>query len=162
MIIKPVENKITILGIGNPLFTDEGVGVHTLSPLRKVFADQDDIEIIDGGTDGLRLLGPVEETDYLLIIDAINAGKEPGTLITLEGEEIPKYLGVKMSFHQLGFQEVLAMAKFRGSLPKEMFMCGIQPKSLEWGAEMTETVAKQLPKLVEMVVDKVKQWRSYR
>lgn len=111
--------KITILGIGNTLFSDEGVGIHLLPLLEDALVDYEDIEIIEGLTDGMKLLGPVEDAEKLIIIDAINAGKEPGTIITLVGDEIPAYFGIKMSIHQLGFQEVLMAAKLRSATQRK-------------------------------------------
>ncbi|HEY2421092.1 MAG TPA: hydrogenase maturation protease, partial [Neobacillus sp.] len=87
--------KITILGIGNTLFSDEGVGIHLLPILENALKDYENIEIIEGLTDGMKLLGPVEDAENLIIIDAINAGKEGGTIITLQGDEIPAYFGIK-------------------------------------------------------------------
>ncbi|WP_017755246.1 HyaD/HybD family hydrogenase maturation endopeptidase [Calidifontibacillus oryziterrae] len=151
-------NKITILGIGNTLYSDEGVGVHILPLLEKELAGYENVEIIEGATDGIRLLGPVEEADYLVIIDAINAGKAGGTIITITDDEIPQYFGVKMSIHQLGFQEVLFAAKIREQLPKKMVMIGVQPESLQFGIEMSQTVKDVLPTVVKMVVVQVEKW----
>jgi hydrogenase maturation protease len=152
------ENKITILGIGNTLFSDEGVGIHLLPILEKELQDLKNVEIIEGLTDGMRLLGPVEDAENLIIIDAINAGKEGGTIIRLEGDEIPAYFGIKMSIHQLGFQEVLLAAKMRDRYPKHIMMFGMQPTSLELGIELTETNRGRLDELAQLVVAQVKRW----
>jgi hydrogenase maturation protease len=150
--------KITILGIGNTLFSDEGVGIHLLPLLEEELKDYENIEIIEGLTDGMRLLGPVEDAEKLIIIDAINAGVEPGTIITLVGDEIPAYFGIKMSIHQLGFQEVLMAAKLRERYPKEIVMFGMQPTSLELGIELTENNQKRLRELKDAVVKQVNKW----
>jgi hydrogenase maturation protease len=152
--------KITILGIGNTLFSDEGVGIHFLPILENALKDYENIEIIEGLTDGMRLLGPVEDAENLIIIDAINAGKEGGTIIALEGEEIPAYFGVKMSIHQLGFWEVLFAAKMRERYPKQIMMFGMQPTSLELGVGLTETNRKKLVDLAKAVINQVIYWRS--
>lgn len=150
--------KINIIGIGNTLYTDEGVGVHILPYLEEALAGFDNVEIIDGATDAMRLLEPVEEADYLIIVDAVNAGKPGGELITLRQEEIPKYYGVKMSVHQIGFQEVLLAADLRGRLPKEMVMFGVQPASLELNVGLSETVKEKIPELTASVVEQVQKW----
>lgn len=152
--------RITILGIGNLLYQDEGQGVQILPLLRDAFRDQDDVEIIEGATDGMLLLEPVESAENLIVVDAIHAGKTPGELITLAAEEIPHYLGRKMSLHQAGFHEVLALAKFRERFPARIFMCGIEPESLKLGLELSETVRQKLPQLVSVIVEKVKEWRG--
>lgn len=152
--------KMTVLGIGNTLYSDEGVGVHILPMLREMFKEykEESLEIIEGATDGMRLLGPVEDTDYLIIIDAINAGKEPGTIITVKNNDIPAYFGVKMSIHQVGFQEVLFAARIRERLPRQMIMFGIQPESLELGVELTNTVQSKLIELAAMIKEQVEVW----
>lgn len=153
-----IEPKITILGIGNTLFSDEGVGIHLLPILEERLKDYKNVEIIEGLTDGMRLLGPVEDAENLIIIDAINAGKEGGTIITLDGDEIPAYFGIKMSIHQLGFQEVLLAAKMRERYPKQIMMFGMQPTSLELGIELTETNRGKLDELAHAVIEQVNRW----
>ncbi len=128
--------------------------------LEKIFDNDEGIEIIEGSTDGMKLLGPVEDTDHLIVIDAINAGKPGGTIIQLEGEEIPAYFGIKMSIHQLGFQEVLFAAKLREKFPKNIVMIGMQPTSLELGVQLTEVNQSKLVDLAEMVRQQVIRWRE--
>ena len=128
--------------------------------LEEELKSYENIEIIEGLTDGMRLLGPVEDAENLIIIDAINAGEEPGTIITLVGDEIPAYFGIKMSVHQMGFQEVLMAAKLRERYPKQIVMFGMQPSSLELGIELTETNQKKLGELKDVVINQVKAWRD--
>ncbi|WP_019241708.1 MULTISPECIES: HyaD/HybD family hydrogenase maturation endopeptidase [Bacillus] len=154
-----MENKqITILGIGNTLYSDEGIGVHIVPMLEEIFQDNPNVEVIDGSTDGMKLLGPVEDTDYLIIIDAINAGKEGGTIITLVGDEIPAYFGIKMTVHQLGFQEVLMAAKLRERYPKNIVMIGMQPTSLDLHVGLTETNSNKIPELISHIKKQVEDW----
>ena len=108
----------------------------------------------------MSLLGPVEDTDYLIVIDAINAGKEGGSIIELRGDEIPAYYGVKMSIHQLGFQEVLLASKLREKYPKHIVMIGMQPTSLELGIGLSTTNEAQLPKLIHLVEQQVNTWKN--
>lgn len=151
-------DKINIIGIGNTLYSDEGVGVHILPLLEEALKGYKNVEVIEGATEGMKLLEPVEEADYLIIVDAINAGKPGGELITIENADIPKYFGVKMSVHQVGFQEVLFAAHLQERLPKEMIMFGVQPESLELGLELSETVERKLSELAAMIVEQVEQW----
>ena len=148
-------NQITILGIGNTLYTDEGLGVHAIAALAKHYGQDAQVELIDGSTDGMGLLGPVEDTDYLIVIDAINAGKEGGTIIELHGNDIPAYYGIKMSIHQLGFQEVLLASKLREKYPKNIVMIGMQPTSLELAIGLSKTNEAQLPELIKRVEQQV-------
>ena len=153
-------NQITILGIGNTLYTDEGLGVHAIAALEKQYGQDAQVELIDGSTDGMSLLGPVEDTDYLIVIDAINAGKEGGTIIELHGNDIPAYYGIKMSIHQLGFQEVLLASKLREKYPKNIVMIGMQPTSLELAIGLSKTNEAQLPELIKRVEQQVNTWKS--
>ncbi|TCP61797.1 HyaD/HybD family hydrogenase maturation endopeptidase [Heliophilum fasciatum] len=150
--------KTIVLGLGNLLFSDEGIGVHAVQRLWQDYDFDDTVEVIDGGTLGLLLLEHVEEAERLLCIDAIASGREPGTLVRLEGEAIPAYLGVKMSQHQMGFQEVLGLARLRGTLPEAMVMVGIEPSSLEWGTSLTGTVEATMPRLVTAVIEQLQAW----
>jgi hydrogenase maturation protease len=160
MINNNLDKKITILGIGNTLFQDEGVGIHVLPLLEEMFQGDPTIEIVEGLTDGMKLLGPVEDASHLIVIDAINAGVKGGELITLVGDEIPAYFGIKMSIHQLGFQEVLFAAKLRDRYPEHIVMFGMQPCALELGLELTEVNQSKLPELADLVGRQVKQWRD--
>ena len=153
-------NQITILGIGNTLYTDEGLGVHALAALEEKYGTDQQVQLIDGSTDGMSLLGPVEDTDYLIVIDAINAGKEGGHIIELHGDDIPAYYGIKMSIHQLGFQEVLLASKLRERYPKNIVMIGMQPTSLELGIGLSETNEAQLPEMFKLVEQQVNKWKN--
>lgn len=153
-------NQITILGIGNTLYTDEGLGVHALAALQEQYGMDPQVQLIDGSTDGMSLLGPVEDTDYLIVIDAINAGKEGGHIIELHGNDIPAYYGIKMSIHQLGFQEVLLASKLRERYPKNIVMIGMQPTSLELGIGLSETNEVQLPEMFKLVEQQVNKWKN--
>ncbi|ALF10695.1 HyaD/HybD family hydrogenase maturation endopeptidase [Parageobacillus thermoglucosidasius] len=152
------KRKITVLGIGNLLYSDEGVGIHVLPLLAERLSPYENVEVIEGSTDGIRLLETIEGTDYLIIVDAVNAGKEAGTIVTLVDDEIPAYFGVKMSIHQLGFQEVLFAAKIRETCPEQMILFGVQPASLEIGLQLSDIVQAQLPQLAEKVVQQVRKW----
>lgn len=151
---------VTILGIGNTLYSDEGVGIHALPLLEEAFAEDENVELVEGSTDGIKLLGPVEEADFLIVIDAINAGLNGGELIVLYDDEIPAYYGIKMSIHQVTFQEVLFAAKLRESYPKKIAMIGVQPDSLALGVELSETVKSRLPDLVKRVREEVDAWMT--
>lgn len=149
---------VTVIGIGNLLYTDEGLGVHVLPELRKALGHYEQVEIIEGATDGIRLLEPVEDAEYLIVIDAVRAKKEPGTLIVLKGDEIPAYFAQKLSVHQLGFNEVLQAAKLRNRWPKEVVLFGIEPASLAFGIGLSEEVQKTVPALVDAVVEQIDRW----
>lgn len=121
-----------ILGIGNILWADEGFGVRTVEFLDQHYLFNDSVTIMDGGTQGLYLVHHVQEADLLVVFDAIDYGLEPGTMKLIEGDDVPAFMGAKkMSLHQTGFQEVLAMAEMLGSYPAELLLVGVQPEQLE-------------------------------
>jgi hydrogenase maturation protease len=112
---------ILILGIGNVLWADEGFGVRCAEILQQRYEFAPNVQLIDGGTQGLYLIQHVQAADYLLIFDAVDYGLVPGTMKLVENEQVPKYLGAKkMSLHQTGFQEVLALAELTGRYPEEI------------------------------------------
>ncbi|MFX3616772.1 MAG: Ni/Fe-hydrogenase, b-type cytochrome subunit [Sporolactobacillus sp.] len=152
--------KITILGIGNTLYSDDGIGIEILPEIEKTLGNIKNIEIVDGTTEGMQLLGPVEATNALIIVDAINADRKPGTIIRLAKEEIPAFNGIKMSVHQIGFQEVMSAAQLRDTLPEKMVMFGLQPASLDLKTELTETVRQAIPSLIHQIKQQIAEWRE--
>ena len=158
-----VDRKI-VLGLGNTLNRDEGLGVYALNAIEASLKEKTaeslppDLEFLDGGVLGLNLLPWVEEASHLLVLDAINARKEPGTLIELERDQIPLYTGIKLSDHQVTFQEVLGLANFRGKLPKHLHMIGIQPADISIGVELSPLVTATIPQVRERAVQVLIEW----
>ncbi len=148
-------NRVCIMGIGNILWADEGFGVRAVELLHRRYAFDDNVRIVDGGTQGLNLLSFVEEADILVVFDAVDYGLQPGTLKIVEGENVPAFLGAKkMSLHQTGFQEVLMLAELRGCGPRELLLVGVQPLELEdYGGSLTEPVRRQLEPAVEVALE---------
>ena len=148
-----------VLGLGNLLNCDEGVGVYALRQLAARQASAvSEVEYLDGGTLGLNLLPLVEESSYLLLLDAVSAGQPPGTVVELRRDEIPLYSGVKLSQHQLTFQEVLGLALFRGKLPEHLHLVGVQPDDLSIGVELSPCVAEALPQVLERAEKVLRAW----
>ncbi|MBT3389180.1 MAG: HyaD/HybD family hydrogenase maturation endopeptidase [Chloroflexi bacterium] len=148
-----------ILGIGNTLNTDEGLGVHALDELRARLDKQDQLEILDGGTLGLNLLSIVEEASHLVVLDAVNTGKTPGTVVELKKEDIPLFRGIKMSDHQITFQEVLGLAKIRDKFPQNLHLIGAQPADLSIGVGLSPTIEAVMPEIIERTISILKTWR---
>lgn len=157
---------VTVLGVGNLLRTDEGVGVHAVRALsEKHRADLPEAEFLDGGTLGLNLLLYIEQAESLLILDAVDGGAPPGTLIQLSGDAIPQYAGIKLSEHQVTLQDVLGLARVRGRMPKRLALVGMQPASLETGDTLSATAAAALPEMLEKAEAVLREWTpsgSYR
>ncbi len=140
-----------VLGLGNTIMSDDGVGPKVIEILRQTADLPDFVKLLDGGTLGLDLLPYLEGTGRLIIVDAVEIGKEPGTVVRLAGDEVPIALETKLSPHQMGMKDLLAVARLMGDLPDEIVLIGIQPLLLEMGTELTLPVAAALPELVALV-----------
>ena len=147
-----------VLGLGNLLNRDEGLGVQALKALDAQLCPHPEFELLDGGVLGLNLLILVEECSHLLILDAVDARKPAGTVIELSKDQIPLYAGVKLSQHQITFQEVLGLAKMRGKLPEFVHLIGIQPEDLSIGLDLSQTVLQGMPELIRRAKDRLREW----
>jgi len=150
--------NIAVFGIGNILLSDDGVGVHAVNKLVSEYQFPANVELIDGGTKGLDLLPLFENRDRVLIIDAANFKKEPGTIDIIEGEKIPSFLSSKLSVHQIGLPDMLFAAKLMEIMPSEMCLIGIQPLSMETSAEMSDLINGKMGMLISSVLEKLKEW----
>ena len=149
---------IVVLGLGNPLMGDDGVGVVGLFELERLFDIPDDVERLDGGVLGLQLLGRVEGADRLLVMDAVSARQPPGSVMRLELEQIQQVLAHKMSMHQVGFSEVLAAASIRGQRPPHLMVIGVQPANVAPGLGLSEEVAASMTVFVETAATELADW----
>lgn len=138
--------KTLVLGIGNTLLTDEGVGVHVLGHLG---ADElpEDVELLDGGTLSFTLAGPIQEADALVVVDAANLKSSPGTLRVFEGEAMDAFLmgNRKSSVHEVGLTDLRAIAMLAGHWPERRALVAIQPQAVGWGEAPTPAVAAAIP-----------------
>jgi hydrogenase maturation protease len=150
--------KTLVLGLGNILLGDEGVGVRVVERLQERYEFPQEVQVLDGGTLALDLLPYVEGTDRLLVIDALEMGAEPGTTARLEGDEVPAFLSVKISPHQMGLADLLAAARLRGLYPEELVLWGVQPGVLDVGLKLSPPVAAQVEVLVEKTLAELQQW----
>lgn len=148
------ESRILILGIGNLLWADEGFGVRAVEELARSFEFPANVTVMDGGTQGLALIPYIREADVLVIFDAVDYGRQPGEILLVNDAEVPKFLGAKkLSLHQTGFQEVLALAELMGNYPERVLLIGVQPAQLEdYGGSLSPEVKAQInPALSEAV-----------
>ncbi|PKO15829.1 MAG: hydrogenase 2 maturation endopeptidase [Chloroflexi bacterium HGW-Chloroflexi-10] len=145
--------KTLILGVGNYLLSDDGVSVHAIERMLTLHQLPAEIQVVDGGTCGLDLLQYLEGISRLIIVDAVNNRAEPGTLIRLTGDQVPAYLSLKISPHDIGLPDLLATAKLRDLYPQQVVVLGIQPESLAVGVELTPVVAARLDELVQAVFE---------
>jgi hydrogenase maturation protease len=148
-----------VLGLGNILLGDEGVGVRVVERLREQYDFSKEVQVMDGGTLGLDLLPYVQDTSRLLVVDAVQAKEPPGTLVRLASGEIPIFLDAcKVSAHQEGLQDLLAVAALKGYLPRDVVFWGVQINSLRVGLELSPVVAEQVDFLAKNVVGELARW----
>jgi hydrogenase maturation protease len=150
--------RIVVLGLGNILLQDEGLGVRALERLTTSYRLPADVQAVDGGVMGLDLLPYLDDVDALLVIDAVQTGRPAGSLVRLEGEAIPAALAVKISVHQVGLQELLATSRLEGTLPRRVVLWGMEPATIEWGLELSPSVAASLDELVDAVAQELHDW----
>ena len=147
-----------VIGLGNPLMGDDGLGLAALERLSSQWALPSGVKLIDGGTWGLNLLPLIEAADQVLFLDAVDAGRQPGAPVELAGDQLPGRLGLKLSSHQIELREVLALARLRDTLPSTMVCLGLQPASIELRHGLSPVIQERLDGLVRAVVARLESW----
>jgi hydrogenase maturation protease len=141
-----------VLGVGNLLFTDEGVGIHVVQSLGEEYAFSSNVSIEDGGVLGIHLLGIISQADDLIVVDAIRNGGSPGTLYRLDGDAIPSRIRAKNSLHQVDLLEALTLCQALDKVP-ETVIIGVEPQDIETlGLELTPPVQQSLGNLKAMAL----------
>lgn len=147
--------RIVVLGVGNILLTDEGIGVRAIEELDRRYALPEEVVLLDGGTSAMELLDDLANCDLLIIADCVRAGKTPGSLLRLQDEEIPALFRTKLSPHQVGLPDVLATLVITHEAPKHTVLFGVEPVSLATHMGLTPTVEATLPILVDAIVQEI-------
>jgi hydrogenase maturation protease len=151
--------EVLVLGIGNLLWADEGFGVRAVEALNQAYRYPDEVELVDGGTLGLNLLPYVETSRCVLVFDAIDFGLAPGELKVLRDKEVPAWGARKMSPHQNGFNDVLALAHLHAAAPEQIVAIGVQPLTLDdFGGSLTPPVRARLNEAVALAADEIARW----
>jgi hydrogenase maturation protease len=149
-----------ILGIGNILWADEGFGVRCVETMNARYEFDDNVRLMDGGTQGLFLLPWVSSVSRLLIFDAIDFGLDPGEFRVIRDDDVPQYMGAKkMSMHQTGFQEVLASAHLLRERPQRLALIGVQPERLDdFGGSLRAGTRKRIPEAIASACELLSEW----
>lgn len=150
--------KTLILGLGNTVMSDDGAGVRVVNHLSQWYRFPKNVVLLDGGTLGLDILPRLEGIDRLLVVDAIDSGQIPGYLTRLSGDEVPVALATKLSPHQMGLKDLLAVAELQGILPQEVVLAGVQPGNIEMGMDLSVEVDAAITGLAELVLSELERW----
>lgn len=147
-----------VLGMGNILLEDEGLGIRALEALRRDYDLPPGVELLDGGTTGMGLLDDISGREHLLVLDAVQTGEPPGTLVAMRGPDVPVYFGVRVTPHQLGLSDVLATLELSGEQPGTVSVLGLVPFSLELNLQLSTAIQSRLGALVQAAVDELSAW----
>lgn len=153
--------KMLVLGIGNTLLTDEGVGVHVLQALAPELANWPDVTLLDGGTLSFTLAGPIEDADALIVVDAANIKSEPGEWALLKGDAMDAFLmgNRKSTVHEVGLTDLRAIAMLAGHWPEKRAMLAIRPDVVDWGEFPTPAVAAAIPPACAAIIEQIREWQ---
>jgi hydrogenase maturation protease len=154
--------KTLILGIGNILLGDDGVGVHVVRSLRKGKTESGGSEYMDGGTLSFTLAGAVEEADRLIVIDAAQLHAAPGTVRLFEGEVMDRFImrNHRSSVHEVSLADLLVMTHLSGGLSQQRALIGIQPESMDWSDRLSDAVSRVVPRACKLAERLDREWKN--
>ncbi len=150
--------RILIVGLGNILLGDEGLGVKVVRELKEEFAFSEEVELLDGGTGGFFLLPHLEKAERLIIVDAVKGGNLPGTLTFEALESLPMDTLERISLHEISFPDLLKILELKGKHFEKIILAGIEPQNLEVGFELSEDVKGAIPELKKRIIDLLREW----
>ena len=145
--------RLAVIGVGNLLLKDEGMGVHIVHALQQIDIPHD-IKIIDGGTSP-DLPYYLKDIDKLIIIDAVKAGGKPGTVYRFQPHDVNIESKGMVSAHELGLEQSLEMMRLMGSEPKEIVIIGIEPKEIDWGTELSAELQRKIPEVINVILNEI-------
>ena len=149
-------SRIVIIGVGNLLLKDEGIGIHAVEALQRIGLPPD-VRLIDGGTSP-DLIAYTQAGDKLIIIDAAKAGGEPGAIYRFRPEDLAEEKGVLTSAHELGVAQNLSLMSLLGNKPAETIIIGIEPKEIDAGLELSTVLQQKIPDIVKVVLKEIGLW----
>jgi hydrogenase maturation protease len=153
--------RVLIMGVGNTLLQDDGVGIHVAESLRPWAEKHHGVRILDGGTLGLSLLPEIEAATALIVVDAGDFGASPGEIRVFENEDMDRQLaGKKTTVHEVAVADLLAAASMSGTRPRDRALVAIQPASVDWGLAPTEAVQQAIPRARELIGTLAESWAA--
>ena len=138
--------------------TDDGAGLEALSAFQEGYDVAAEGDFLDGGTLGLELLVYMEGYGRILVADCVTTGREPGTVVRIEGEDVPVAFSKVLSPHQMGLKDLLSVLELQGRMPERLTVLGVEPESIEMGLDLSEPVRRSLPKLVGAMAGVLGEW----
>lgn len=150
--------RVLVLGIGNVLLSDEGVGPYVTGLLERDYSLPDNVTVLDGGTSGMNLLDDIAAADRVVIIDCARLDEGPGTVREIVGEGVPAFFQTRISPHQIGLSDLMAACALMEVMPREMALIAVAPESMELGLELTETGQRAAADALRMLVDRLGAW----
>jgi hydrogenase maturation protease len=149
------DNKpILILGIGNILLKDEGIGVHVANKLKDISLPPE-VEVMDGGTMGIDLLFYIEGRKKVIVVDTVKAGEKPGTMFRFTDKELSIKKDFLRTAHGIDFSNVVKTAKNLGTKPEEIVFIGIEPEDMNEGLELSPLISARIPAIIELVMNEL-------
>jgi len=150
-----------VLGLGNTLLGDEGIGVHVVQTLEQKCVDLSDVTFLDGGTLSFTLAGYIEDCDHLIIIDAAQLHSIPGTISVYEGDDMDRFItkNRNKSVHEVNVTDILALSHLTGHLPERRALIGIQPQFIDWSDSLSDPVANAIPAVCDITQQLIQRWR---
>jgi hydrogenase maturation protease len=145
--------RIVVIGVGNLLQRDEGIGIHAIQALEKIDLPTD-VKLVDGGTSP-DLIAYTRAGDKMIIIDCAKAGGQPGDVYRFKPEDLKAGKGTLTSAHEMGVAENLNLMSLAGNKPKDVVIIGIEPAEIDWGMELSDTLKKRLPELIKVVLKEI-------
>ena len=157
----PSDREVLVIGLGNILLGDDGIGVHVIRRLATNPDIPSGLRPLDGGTLGFRLMDAFARSDAILLVDAAELGEPAGTVRLLERDALNRHVrrGGRVSAHEAGLVDLLTLAKLEGHAPSHLALLGVQPERIDWNETLSVPLARALPVACQMAIDTVLQWR---
>ena len=155
-----ISNKTLVLGIGNPILQDDGIGVHVVQQLKACTPANSQVDFLDGGTLSFSLIGEIEAATNLIVIDAAQLDDLPGSVRVFLGEEMDLFLGRQKnsSVHDVTLIDLMSIALLSDRLPINRALIGIQPEIIDWGTEPTLAVKNAIPSACNLTLELIEKW----
>jgi len=154
-------SPVLVLGVGNTLMSDDGVGVRLLERLQSTAPPMAEVDYVDAGTLSFILLPRIQACDALIVLDAAHLDETPGAMRTLTGPDMDEFLRTaRCSVHEVGIRDLLDLARLTDSLPERRAFVGIQPKEIGWGDALSPEVAAAVPEAVARVLELLAEWTA--